>query len=75
MSAILKAENRNKQYRLGTAVSVTYSLSFSCWWVNRCGKEGLYLQVDTAAGHAICNTVGLKVMRTNTDKELQYNKA
>jgi len=32
------------------------------------------MEWDTAAGHAICNAVGLKVMQTNNLDELQYNK-
>jgi 3'(2'), 5'-bisphosphate nucleotidase len=32
------------------------------------------MEWDTAAGHAICNAVGLKVMQAATTKELQYNK-
>ena len=32
------------------------------------------MEWDTAAGHAICNAVGLKVMQTNSADELQYNK-
>lgn len=32
------------------------------------------MEWDTAAGHAICNAVGLKVKQIDTDEELQYNK-
>jgi 3'(2'), 5'-bisphosphate nucleotidase len=32
------------------------------------------MEWDTAAGHAICNAVGLKVMQVSGKNELQYNK-
>lgn len=32
------------------------------------------MEWDIAAGHAICNAVGLKVRQQNSDEELQYNK-
>ena len=32
------------------------------------------MEWDTAAGHAICNAVGLKVWQVSKEKELQYNK-
>lgn len=32
------------------------------------------MEWDTAAGHAICNAVGLKVLEVNQNKELHYNK-
>lgn len=32
------------------------------------------MEWDTAAGHAICNAVGIKVMALDTKKELRYNK-
>jgi 3'(2'), 5'-bisphosphate nucleotidase len=32
------------------------------------------MEWDIAAGHAICNAVGLKVMQQNSKDELQYNK-
>lgn len=32
------------------------------------------MEWDTAAGHAICNAVGLKVISKQTNKELSYNK-
>lgn len=32
------------------------------------------MEWDTAAGHAICNAVGLKVMKVDGSEELQYNK-
>ncbi|WP_308992670.1 3'(2'),5'-bisphosphate nucleotidase CysQ [Mariniflexile litorale] len=44
------------------------------------GKANIYprfaptMEWDTAAGHAICSAVGLKVMQINENNELQYNK-
>lgn len=44
------------------------------------GKANIYprfgptMEWDTAAGHAICNAVGLKVLQVNKSIELQYNK-
>ncbi|WP_422080634.1 3'(2'),5'-bisphosphate nucleotidase CysQ [Ulvibacterium sp.] len=44
------------------------------------GKADVYprfaptMEWDTAAGHAICNAVGLKVISQKTNKELPYNK-
>lgn len=44
------------------------------------GKADVYprfaptMEWDTAAGHAICSAVGLKVTSQNTQHELQYNK-
>ena len=44
------------------------------------GKATMYprfvptMEWDTAAGHAICNAVGIKVYKIPGDKELQYNK-
>jgi 3'(2'), 5'-bisphosphate nucleotidase len=44
------------------------------------GKANIYprfaptMEWDTAAGHAICNAVGLKVMQVDKNDELQYNK-
>jgi len=44
------------------------------------GKATIYprfaptMEWDTAAGHAICNAVGLKVLQVNKSEELQYNK-
>lgn len=44
------------------------------------GKADIYprfaptMEWDTAAGHAICNAVGLSVISTETDEELKYNK-
>lgn len=45
------------------------------------GKADLYprfaptMEWDTAAGHAICNAVGLKVISRESNSELQYNKS
>jgi len=67
-------EQQNKQVEL---VSVGSSLKF-CLVAE--GITSIYprfaptMEWDTAAGHAICNTVGLKVMHTNKLCELQYNK-
>jgi len=44
------------------------------------GKADIYprfaptMEWDTAAGHAICNAVGLKVISKETNEELEYNK-
>ncbi len=44
------------------------------------GKADVYprfaptMEWDTAAGHAICNAVGLKVIAQDTQQELRYNK-
>ncbi|MGX1928066.1 3'(2'),5'-bisphosphate nucleotidase CysQ [Flagellimonas sp. 2504JD4-2] len=44
------------------------------------GKADVYprfaptMEWDTAAGHAICNAVGLKVISKETNEELEYNK-
>lgn len=44
------------------------------------GKANIYprfaptMEWDTAAGHAICNALGLKVMQVDQDEELCYNK-
>ena len=32
------------------------------------------MEWDIAAGHAICNAVGLKVLQQNLEEELKYNK-
>jgi 3'(2'), 5'-bisphosphate nucleotidase len=67
----------NEQGKQVTIVSVGSSLKF-CLVAE--GKATIYprfaptMEWDTAAGHAICNAVGLKVMQAATDKELQYNK-
>lgn len=66
-----------KQGKQVTTVSVGSSLKF-CLVAE--GKATIYprfaptMEWDTAAGHAICNAVGLKVMQATADKELQYNK-
>lgn len=67
-------EKQGKQVK---TVSVGSSLKF-CLVAE--GKATIYprfaptMEWDTAAGHAICNAVGLKVMQATADKELQYNK-
>lgn len=44
------------------------------------GKADIYprfaptMEWDTAAGHAICNAVGIQIIDKNTNKELLYNK-
>ena len=44
------------------------------------GKADIYPRVaptmewDTAAGHAICTAIGLKVTNWETGKDLEYNK-
>jgi 3'(2'), 5'-bisphosphate nucleotidase len=44
------------------------------------GKADIYprfaptMEWDIAAGHAICNAVGLKVLKQDSVDELQYNK-
>jgi 3'(2'), 5'-bisphosphate nucleotidase len=37
-------------------------------------RFGPTMEWDTAAGHAIANAAGRKVMRHNSDEELLYNK-
>ena len=37
-------------------------------------RFGTTMEWDTAAGHAVLNSVGKKVYRHNSDKELEYNK-
>jgi 3'(2'), 5'-bisphosphate nucleotidase len=70
--------NLEKQGKQVSTVSVGSSLKF-CLVAE--GKATIYprfaptMEWDTAAGHAICNAVGLKVMQKDIDKELQYNKA
>lgn len=67
-------ENQGKEVSL---VSIGSSLKF-CLVAE--GKASIYprfaptMEWDTAAGHAICNAVGLKVMHVNKNEELQYNK-
>ncbi len=67
-----------KQGKQVSTVSVGSSLKF-CLVAE--GKATIYprfaptMEWDTAAGHAICNAVGLKVLQTAVDRELQYNKA
>lgn len=69
-----KLQLEGKQVEL---VSIGSSLKF-CLVAE--GKAAIYprfaptMEWDTAAGHAICNAVGLKVLQVNNSKELQYNK-
>lgn len=70
----LKSENPNIKI---TVVSKGSSLKF-CLIAE--GKADIYprysptMEWDTAAGHAICNAVNIKVTSGNTKKELKYNK-
>ena len=67
-------ENEGKQVEV---VSKGSSLKF-CLVAE--GKASIYprfaptMEWDTAAGHAICNAVGLNVLQVDKNKELQYNK-
>ena len=71
---ISKLEKENKEVEI---VSKGSSLKF-CLVAE--GKADVYprfaptMEWDTAAGHAICRAVGLKVIAQDTQKELQYNK-
>jgi 3'(2'), 5'-bisphosphate nucleotidase len=71
---IQNLEQQGKQVEL---VAVGSSLKF-CLIAE--GLASIYprfaptMEWDTAAGHAICKAVGLKVMQTNQVDELQYNK-
>jgi len=71
---IQSLEQQGKQVEI---VSIGSSLKF-CLVAE--GEATMYprfaptMEWDTAAGHAICNAVGLKVMQTNSADELQYNK-
>ncbi|MFI1745799.1 3'(2'),5'-bisphosphate nucleotidase CysQ [Thalassobellus sediminis] len=71
---IQNIENQGKEVSL---VSKGSSLKF-CLVAE--GKANIYprfaptMEWDTAAGHAICNAVGLKVIQANKKDELQYNK-
>jgi len=71
---IQKLQEQGKQVEI---VSKGSSLKF-CLVAE--GKATIYprfaptMEWDTAAGHAICNAVGLKVMQTTNSKELEYNK-
>lgn len=66
-----------KQYKEVATVSKGSSLKF-CLVAE--GSADVYprfaptMEWDTAAGHAICNAVGLKVTSQETKKELRYNK-
>ncbi len=66
-----------KQYKKVEIVSKGSSLKF-CLLAE--GKADIYprfaptMEWDTAAGHAICNAVGIQIIDINTQKELLYNK-
>lgn len=66
-----------KEYKEVEIVSKGSSLKF-CLVAE--GRADVYprlaptMEWDTAAGHAICNAVGLKVNRWGTQGELEYNK-
>jgi 3'(2'), 5'-bisphosphate nucleotidase len=66
-----------KKYKEVATVSKGSSLKF-CLVAE--GSADVYprfaptMEWDTAAGHAICNAVGLKVTSRETNKELRYNK-
>ena len=70
-------ETLEKQNKKVEVVSKGSSLKF-CLVAE--GKADVYprfaptMEWDTAAGHAICKAVGLKVIAQDTQKELQYNK-
>lgn len=70
-------ENAKKEYKDVEIVSKGSSLKF-CLVAE--GKADVYprfaptMEWDTAAGHAICLAVGLKVTNKETQKDLQYNK-
>lgn len=70
----LKSENPEKTIKV---VSKGSSLKF-CLIAG--GKADIYpryaptMEWDTAAGHAICNAVNIKVISLDTKKEIKYNK-
>jgi len=70
-------ENLKKQGYKVSFVSKGSSLKF-CMVAE--GKAHIYprfaptMEWDTAAGHAICNAVGLEVIKTDMEEELEYNK-
>ena len=73
-----KFVNKAKQnYKEVQVISKGSSLKF-CLVAE--GKADIYprfaptMEWDTAAGHAICNAVGLKVLNNETKQELSYNK-
>lgn len=74
LDLITKFEGEQKETKLIKAGS---SLKF-CLMAE--GKASYYpryaptMEWDTAAGHAICNAVGLEVYSLETDKPLKYNK-
>jgi len=71
-------EATEKDYKDVAIVSKGSSLKF-CLVAE--GKADVYprfaptMEWDTAAGHAICNAVGLKVISRESNKELEYNKS
>lgn len=70
-------DNLKKEYAQVEIVSKGSSLKF-CLVAE--GKADVYprfaptMEWDTAAGHAICKAVGLKVIDQNTNEEVRYNK-
>ncbi|WP_350286168.1 3'(2'),5'-bisphosphate nucleotidase CysQ [uncultured Croceitalea sp.] len=70
-------DNLEKSYKEVEIVSKGSSLKF-CMVAE--GIADVYpryaptMEWDTAAGHAICSAVGLKVTSNETDEELKYNK-
>src|SRR5690606_5658018 len=70
----LKSQNPERKIKI---VSKGSSLKF-CLIAG--GKADIYpryaptMEWDTAAGHAICNSVNIKVISLDTKKELKYNK-
>lgn len=71
-------ETQKNNYKKIDIVSKGSSLKF-CLVAE--GEADIYprfaptMEWDTAAGHAICNAVGLSIISTDTDKELLYNKS
>lgn len=71
-------EDTQKEYEEVEIVSKGSSLKF-CLVAE--GSADVYprfaptMEWDTAAGHAICNAVGLKVISRESNKELEYNKS
>ncbi|MCW5515581.1 3'(2'),5'-bisphosphate nucleotidase CysQ [Muriicola sp. Z0-33] len=71
-------EGINKDYKDVEIVSAGSSLKF-CLVAE--GKADVYprfaptMEWDTAAGHAICKAVGIKVISRESNKELEYNKS
>lgn len=73
----LYIDNLKKQFEVVNSVNAGSSLKF-CLVAS--GKAQVYprlaptMEWDTAAGHAICYAVGVKVISQITNKELIYNK-